>query len=166
MSISISLCAVFIPLFMMSGVVGKMLQEFAITVAVAVLVSAFISLSLTPTLCSLLLKPEQKGKQHGRLYNLAERGFDALLAGYDRLLTIVLRHQFTTLLVMLATVALTGYLFVTIPKGFFPEQDTGLIEGITQAASDVSVGSMANLQQAVAAIVLRDHSVASVASYI
>jgi HAE1 family hydrophobic/amphiphilic exporter-1 len=166
MSISISLCAVFIPLFMMAGVVGKMLQEFAITVAVAVLVSAFISLSLTPTLCSLLLKPEQKGKQHGRLYNLAERGFDALLAGYDRLLTIVLRHQFTTLLVMLATVALTGYLFVTIPKGFFPEQDTGLIEGITQAASDVSVGSMANLQQAVAAIVLRDHSVASVASYI
>jgi hydrophobe/amphiphile efflux-1 (HAE1) family protein len=166
MSISISLCAVFIPLFMMAGVVGKMLQEFAITVAVAVLVSAFISLSLTPTLCSLLLKPEQKGRQHGRLYNLAERGFDALLAGYDRLLRIVLRHQFATLMVMLGTVALTGYLFVVIPKGFFPEQDTGLIEGITEAASDVSVDSMAKLQQAVAAIVLRDHSVASVASYI
>ena len=166
MSISFSLCAVFIPLFMMSGVVGKMLQEFAITVAVAVLVSAFISLSLTPTLCSLPLKPEQKGQKHGRLYNLAERGFDALLAGYDRLLTIVLRHQFSTLMVMLGTVALTGYLFVFIPKGFFPEQDTGLIEGITQAAPDVSVGSMAKLQQAVAAIVLRDHSVASVASYI
>ncbi len=166
MSISISLVAVFIPLFLMAGVVGKMLQEFAITVAAAVLVSAFISLTLTPTLCALVLKPQRKDARHGRLYNLAERGFDRLLAGYDRLLVVVLRHQFLTLMVMFGTIALTGVLFMIIPKGFFPEQDTGLITGITEAAQDVSTGGMAQRQQAVAAIVLKDPAVSSVASYI
>lgn len=138
MSISVSLIAVFIPLFMMAGVVGKMLQEFAVTVAVAIVVSAFVSLTLTPTLCSLLLKPEPKeGAKHGRLYETAERAFDGLLARYDRGLSFALRHQRATLFAMFATIALTGVLYVVIPKGFFPEQDTGMIAGITEAAQDI-----------------------------
>jgi HAE1 family hydrophobic/amphiphilic exporter-1 len=165
-SISISLVAVFIPLFMMPGVVGKMLQEFAITVAAAILVSAFVSLTLTPTLCALLLKPERRNQQHGRLYRMAEGMFDRLLAAYDRALTVVLRHQFLTLMVMLATIALTALLYVFIPKGFFPEQDTGLISAISEAAQDVSIAGLGQRQTAVTDIILKDPAVDSVASYI
>ena len=164
-SISVSLIAVFIPLFLMAGVVGKMLQEFAVTVSVAILVSVFVSLTLTPTLCALLLKPE-RDESHGRLYQMAERAFDWLLARYDVALTFVLRHQVATLVVMLGTITLTGVLFVTIPKGFFPQQDTGLITGITEAAQDISTAGMGRRQQEIAAIVARDAAVASVASYI
>jgi hydrophobe/amphiphile efflux-1 (HAE1) family protein len=166
LSISVSLIAVFIPLFLMAGVVGKMLQEFAVTVSVAILVSVFVSLTLTPTLCALLLKPENRDERHGRLYEMAERAFDWLLARYDHALNFVLRHQFATLLVMLGTIMLTGVLFVIIPKGFFPQQDTGLITGITEAAQDISTAGMGRRQQEIAAIVARDAAVASVASYI
>ncbi len=166
MSISISLIAVFIPLFLMAGVVGKMLQEFAVTVAASIVISALISLTLTPTLCALLLKQEPRDAKHGRAYMAAEHGFEWLLTKYDRGLTFVLRHQLVTLLAMLGTIALTGFLFVTISKGFFPEQDTGLITGITEAAQDVSTEGLSRRQEAVADIVLKDPAVASVASYI
>jgi hydrophobe/amphiphile efflux-1 (HAE1) family protein len=167
LSISISLIAVFIPLFMMGGVVGQMLQEFAVTVAVAIAVSAFISLTLTPTLCVLLLKPEPKeGAKHGRVYAAAERAFDWLLARYDRGLRFALRHQLATLIVMLATIALTGVLYFVIPKGFFPQQDTGMIAGITEAAQDISTGGLSERQQAVTDVLLRDPAIATIASYI
>jgi hydrophobe/amphiphile efflux-1 (HAE1) family protein len=165
-SISISLIAVFIPLFMMGGVVGKMLQEFAITVAVAILVSAFVSLTLTPTLCALLLKPELKDLPHGRLYLAAEHMFDWLSSHYDRALTVVLRHQRLTLLVMLATIALTAALYAVIPKGFFPVQDTGLISAISESSQDVSIAGLGQRQTALTDIILKDPAVESVASYI
>jgi HAE1 family hydrophobic/amphiphilic exporter-1 len=165
-SISVSLVAVFIPLFMMPGVVGKMLQEFAITVAAAILVSAFVSLTLTPTLCALFLKPERTNQQHGLLYTMAERVFERLLARYDRALAVVLRYQFLTFVAMLATIALTAVLYVIIPKGFFPEQDTGLISAISEAAQDVSIAGLGQRQTAVTDIILKDPAVDSVASYI
>ncbi len=166
MSITISLIAVFIPIFFMAGVVGKMMQEFAITVAVAIVVSAFVSLTLTPMLCAILLKGEHERVRHGRLYNLAEAGFERLLGWYDAGLVVVLRHQVTTLIVMVATIVLTVFLFVTIPKGFFPEQDTGLISAISEAAEDISTEGLGERQQAVTAIILKDPAVDSVASYI
>jgi hydrophobe/amphiphile efflux-1 (HAE1) family protein len=166
-SISISLVAVFIPIFMMGGVVGRMLEEFAVTVAAAVLVSAVVSLSLTPTLCALLLRGEPKaGKRHGRLYRWTEQGLDWLAARYERGLQRALRHEHLTFALMLATVALTGVLYAVIPKGFFPQQDTGLVAAITEASQDVSTESLARHQQQVAAILLRDPAVATVASYI
>ena len=123
-SITLSLIAVFIPLFLMGGYVGKLFQEFAVAVSVALVLSLIISLTLTPMLCSRLLKSEA-GKQHGWLYRLVERGFDGLVGAYERGLKVALRHRFLTLLVMLGTIGLTGYLYVIIPKGFFPQQDTG-----------------------------------------
>jgi multidrug efflux pump subunit AcrB len=144
-----------------------MLQEFAVTVAVAIAVSALVSLTLTPTLCALLLKPEPKeGAKHGRLYEAAERAFDWLLARYDRALRFALRHQLATLIVMIATITLTGVLYFAIPKGFFPQQDTGMIAGITEAAQDISTGGLSERQQAVTDILLGDPAVATVASYI
>jgi multidrug efflux pump subunit AcrB len=117
-SITLSLIAVFIPLFLMSGYVGLLFREFAVAVSVALVLSLLISLTLTPMMCAYLLKPESK--EHGQLYQFLERGFDGLLNLYEAGLKIVLRHQFITLMVMLGTVALTGYLYVAIPKGFFP----------------------------------------------
>jgi len=163
-SITLSLIAVFIPLFLMGGYVGLLFREFAITVSVSLVLSLVISLTLTPMMCSRLLTPETH--QHGRLYRLLERGFDNLLALYGRGLDIVLRHQFITLMVMLGTIVLTGYLYVVIPKGFFPQQDTGMITGITEASEDISFPAMAERQQAAANIVLQDPAVASVGSYV
>ena len=137
LSISISLVAVFIPLLLMSGMVGRMFQEFAVTVTVAIAVSALVSLTLTPMMGARLLRHERPEEQ-GRLSRALEWCFDALLAVYDRALVVALRHRFVTLDGDAGTVALTGWLFVIIPKGFFPEQDTGLILGVTQAAQDVS----------------------------
>ena len=137
LSISISLVAVFIPLLFMSGMVGRMFQEFAVTVTVSIAVSVVVSLTLTPTMGARLLR-EEHPEQAGRLSRALERGFDAMLAVYDRLLVVALRHRFITLMMMLATIAVTGWLFIVIPKGFFPEQDTGLIIGVTEAAEDVS----------------------------
>jgi HAE1 family hydrophobic/amphiphilic exporter-1 len=135
-------------------------REFAITVSVALVLSLLISLTLTPMMCSRLLKPESK--EHGWLYRLSERGFDGLLNLYEVGLKIVLRHRFITLMTMLGTIALTGYLYVLIPKGFFPEQDTGLIIGLSEAAQDISFQAMAERQQALLNAVMRDPAVASV----
>jgi hydrophobe/amphiphile efflux-1 (HAE1) family protein len=163
-SITLSLIAVFIPLFLMGGYVGLLFREFAVTVSVSLVLSLLISLTLTPMMCSRLLKPETG--QHGRLYRLFERGFDGLLGLYERGLKIVLRHQFITMMVMLGTIALTGYLYVVIPKGFFPQQDTGMIIGITEASQDISFPAMAERQQAVIDTVVQDPAVASVGSQI
>jgi HAE1 family hydrophobic/amphiphilic exporter-1 len=159
-SITLSLIAVFIPLFLMGGYVGLLFREFAITVSVALVLSLLISLTLTPMMCARLLKPESK--EHGWLYRFFERGFDGLLNLYEAGLKIVLRHRFVTLMTMLGTIALTGYLYVLIPKGFFPEQDTGLIIGLSEAAQDISFQAMAERQQALLNAVMRDPAVASV----
>jgi len=157
-SISLSLIAVFIPVLLMSGVVGRLLREFSITVALTILVSVVVSLTLTPMLCSRVLKDEHVRK-HGRFYTLLERGFDALLAGYSAGLDLVLRHQRLTLLSFVATVAATVYLFVVIPKGFFPQQDTGVIYGTTEAAQDISFADMTGRQLAVTDVVGRDPAI-------
>jgi HAE1 family hydrophobic/amphiphilic exporter-1 len=162
MAITFSLIAVFIPLFLMSGYVGLLFREFAITVSVALVLSLVISRTLTPMMCAYLLKPESK--DHGWLYRLSERGFDALLYAYETGLKIVLRHRFITLIVMLATVVLTGYLYVVIPKGFFPQQDTGLIIAQSEAAQDISFQAMAERQQALLNAIMRDPAVATVGS--
>jgi HAE1 family hydrophobic/amphiphilic exporter-1 len=164
-SITLSLIAVFIPLFLMGGYVGKLFQEFAITISVSLVISLIVSLTLTPMMCARLLKDETRHR-HGRLYQLSERAFDALLALYARGLKIVLRHRFITLMVMLGAVALTGYLYTIIPKGFFPQEDTGQIVGITEASQDISFPAMAQRQQAVVDILLKDPAIDSVASYI
>jgi hydrophobe/amphiphile efflux-1 (HAE1) family protein len=163
-SITLSLIAVFIPLFLMGGYVGLLFREFAVTVSVALVLSLLISLTLTPMMCARLLKPHREG--HGRLYRLSERGFDGLLHLYEAGLKIVLRHRFATLMVMLGTIVVTGYLYVVIPKGFFPQQDTGLIIGLSEAAQDISYQAMAQRQQAVIDAVLEDPAVASVGSAI
>ena len=164
-SITLSLIAVFIPLFLMGGYVGKLFQEFAITISVSLLLSLVISLTLTPMMCARLLKDEAH-RQHGRLYRLSERGFDGLLALYERGLKIVLRHRFVTLMVMLGTIALTGYLYVIIPKGFFPQQDTGQIVGITEASQDISFAAMVQRQQALVDVLLKDPAIESVSNYV
>jgi len=164
MSITLSLIAVFIPLFLMGGYVGLLFREFAVTVSVALLLSLVISLTLTPMMCARLLKPESR--THGRLYRLSEGGFNALLGAYEAGLKIVLRHRFITLLTMFATIALTGYLYVTIPKGFFPQQDTGLIIGLSEAAQDISYPAMAERQQALLNAIMKDPAVASIGSAI
>ena len=164
MSITLSLIAVFIPLFLMGGYVGLLFREFAVTVSVALLLSLLISLTLTPMMCARLLKPESR--THGRLFRLSEGGFDALLGAYEAGLKIVLRHRFITLLTMFATIALTGYLYVVIPKGFFPQQDTGLIIGLSEAAQDISYSAMAERQQALLNAIMKDPAVASIGSAI
>src|SRR5215468_10304471 len=158
-SITLSLIAVFIPLFLMGGYVGELFREFAVAVSVALVLSLVIALTLTPMMCSRLLKPEE---QHGHIYRLFERGFDALLNLYEAGLKVVLRHRFPTLMVMFGTVALTGYLYTVMPKGFFPQQDTGLIIGFSEAAQDISYQAMAQRQQALIDAVLQDPAVASV----
>jgi hydrophobe/amphiphile efflux-1 (HAE1) family protein len=165
LSISISLIAVFIPLLLMSGMVGRMFQEFAVTVTVAIAVSALVSLTLTPMMAARLLRHE-KPEQQGRLSRGLERCFDFLLTVYDRGLVVVLRHRLVTLMVMVGTVVVTGWLFIIIPKGFFPEQDTGLILGVTEAAEDISPAGMAAVQQQVIDLVQKDSAVATVGAYI
>ena len=165
LSISISLVAVFIPLLLMGGMVGRMFQEFAVTVTVAIGVSVLVSLTLTPMMGARLLRREHPEEQ-GSLSRALEWAFDALLAGYLRALAVTLRHRLVTLVVMLATVALTVWLFLIIPKGFFPEQDTGLILGVTEAAEDISPAGMAAIQQKVIGAVLKDPAVATVGAYI
>jgi HAE1 family hydrophobic/amphiphilic exporter-1 len=159
-SISFSLIAVFIPLLLMSGIVGRLFREFAITVSITIVISAIVSLTLTPMMASRFLKNE--GHKHGRIYNIVESMFDAMLNFYKRTLDIALRFQFITLLIFIATVSLTVWLYIIIPKGFFPTQDTGIIIGITEVAQDASYDQMARLQQQVNRIVLRNPSVYSV----
>jgi hydrophobe/amphiphile efflux-1 (HAE1) family protein len=164
LSISISLIAVFIPLLLMSGIVGRLFHEFAITVIAAILVSVVVSLTLTPMLCSRFLVSEHD-REHGRLYRVIEAGFEALLAGYRRSLDVVLRHQFTTLLVFLATVTVTGVLFVFIPKGFFPTQDIGMILGLSEAGQDVSPTRMLQIQRQLSEVIAKDPDVADYGSF-
>jgi hydrophobe/amphiphile efflux-1 (HAE1) family protein len=160
MTITLSLIAVFIPLFLMSGYVGLLFREFAVAVSAALVLSLFISRTLTPMMCAYLLKPENK--QHGWFYQQLENGFDALVNTYEAGLKVVLRHRFTTLMGLLGTIALTGYLYVVIPKGFFPQQDTGLIIGQSEAAQDISYQAMRQRQQAVLDVIVRDPAVESV----
>src|SRR5262249_31724221 len=122
LSISISLVAVFIPLLLLGGVIGRLFREFAVTTTMCIAVSAFVALTLTPMMASRFLKSEREIKR-GRFYKITERGFDWMLAGYERGLDRVLRHQFATLCVFFVTLAVTIYLFLIIPKGFFPQQD-------------------------------------------
>src|SRR5208282_3650983 len=164
-SISISLVAVFIPLFLMGGVVGLLFREFAVTVAVSILVSVLVSLTLTPMLCAKLLPAAAHGKE-GRVSRALEAFFTWLVEVYDRALIVALKHRRITLGVMIATVATTIALFVVIPKGFFPQQDTGIIMGISEAAQDVSPEGMKQRQQAILEIAAHDPAVASAVGYI
>jgi HAE1 family hydrophobic/amphiphilic exporter-1/multidrug efflux pump len=161
-SISFSLVAVFIPLLLMGGIVGRLFREFAIVVTMTILVSAFVSLTLTPMMCSRFLV-NQKAARHGALYMLAERFFDWLLRTYEHGLKWVLRHQGFTLGVLLVTIVATGYLYVVIPKGFFPQQDTGFIYGFSEARQDISFQAMIERQQALAEIVAKDSDIESFA---
>lgn len=165
-SITLSLIAVFIPLFLMGGYVGLLFREFAVAVSVSLVLSLAISLTLTPMMCARLLKPHDQQADHGRLYRLSERAFDGLLALYEGGLKVVLRHRLVALMVMIGTVVLTGWLYVVMPKGFFPQQDTGLILGLSEAAQDISYPAMVQRQQAVIDAVLEDPAVASVGSAI
>jgi len=164
-SMTLSLSAVFIPVLFMSGLLGRLLHEFAVTIVVAVLVSGFVSLTLTPMLCSRFVHA-QHGRKHGRLYNFFERFFDRVLAGYDRSLQMVMRHRFTTLMVSLVILVVTLFLFKAIPKGFFPDEDTGQIFAITEAAQDISFDALKAHQQAAAKIVGADPNVAGFGSFI
>jgi HAE1 family hydrophobic/amphiphilic exporter-1 len=165
MSISISLIAVFIPLFLMSGVVGLLFREFAVTVAVAIVVSVIVSLTLTPMMCARVLTAE-RGTRSGRISRTLEYFFERLATVYDRGLVVALRHRFITLMVMLSTVAFTGALFIKIPKGFFPQEDTGLIQGIAEGAQNISPQEMKDRMRAVLAIVMKDPAVAAANAYI
>ena len=151
LSMTLSLAAVFIPVLFMGGVVGRLLHEFAVVITVAVLVSGFVSLTLTPMLCSRFLRPP--GASHGRLFLASERFFDGMLRTYDRSLRWTLRHRILTMVVMLLTFVLTAGLFMRIPKGFIPTEDTGQIFAFTEAAQDISFDAMKDKQRAAAAIV-------------
>jgi multidrug efflux pump len=164
-SLTISLLAVLIPLLFMGDVVGRLFHEFAITLAVTIVISVIVSLTLTPMLCAQLLKPKGPDESKGG-HASGGRFFQSLVRHYGGALRVVLNHQALTLLVALATFFLTGYLYVVIPKGFFPVQDTGIIQGITQAAQTTSFAAMAQHQQDLADAVLRDPDVESLSSFI
>jgi HAE1 family hydrophobic/amphiphilic exporter-1 len=165
MSISISLIAVLIPLLLMGGIIGRLFREFAVTLAMAIFVSLVVSLTLTPMMASRFLR-NQHNVRHGRLYQISERGFDAMLNAYHRGLDLVLRWRRTTLLVFFVTLGLSIYLFVIIPKGFFPQQDNGMILGTSEAAQDISFDEMKRKQEELGRIVMSDPAVASIAMFI
>ncbi|MHB8519743.1 MAG: multidrug efflux RND transporter permease subunit [Limisphaerales bacterium] len=164
-SLSVSLIAVFIPLLFMTGIVGRLFREFAITLSVAVAVSAVVSLTLTPMMCARLLRPEREEK-HGRLFHATERMFQGLLGAYERGLQWVLRHQLFTLWVAIFTLVATIALYVVVPKGLLPQQDTGLIIGVTDSAQSISFQAMVRRQRDIAEIVGQDPDVVSVASFV
>jgi hydrophobe/amphiphile efflux-1 (HAE1) family protein len=163
LSISISLVAVFIPLLLMGGIIGRLFREFAITVTAAIGVSVIVCLTLTPMLCSRFLVREKE--DHGRLYRVIERGFDAMLGAYRVALDVALRHRRLTLLAFLTAVAMTVVMFILIPKGFFPIQDTGLIQGLSEAGQDISPQEMKRLQSELAAVIARDPDVVAFGSF-
>jgi hydrophobe/amphiphile efflux-1 (HAE1) family protein len=163
-SITFSLIAVFIPLFFMGGIIGRLFREFAVTVAVAVMASAIVSLTLTPVLCSLFLKQEGLHAK-GRFNRGAERAFQAVLRRYDRGLNFIFRHQFAALMATLLLMVATGYLYVIIPKGFFPQQDTGFIFGELDLREDASVTKTEKIRRQVVDIVRHDPGVQGVFSY-
>jgi hydrophobe/amphiphile efflux-1 (HAE1) family protein len=161
-SISISLVAVFIPLLFMSGIIGRLLREFAVVVTMTIAVSAVVSLTLTPMMCARYLS-EKAHVQHGRLYMMAEAFFDGMLSVYDSGLKWTLRHQPFMLGLLFATLAATVYYYVTMPKGFFPQADTGYVQGISEARQDISFAAMTDRQKALADVIAKDPDVADVA---
>ena len=161
-SISISLVAVLIPLLLMGGIIGRLFREFAVVLAMTIFVSMFVSLTLTPMMTSRFLRAHNE-ERHGRLYKLSERGFDAMLRGYQSGLDLALRWKFTTLMIFFATLALSIYMFVIIPKGFFPQQDVGLITATSEASQDISFAEMKGKQEELSKIVMQDPGVATVA---
>jgi multidrug efflux pump len=164
-SLTISLIAVLIPLLFMGDIVGRLFREFAVTLSVTILVSAVVSLTLTPMMASKLLKHDPKATE-GRFYRVSENAFNSVVSFYGRTLQFVLRFQTITLLVAVATLVVTIFLFIRIPKGFFPIQDTGVIQGISEAAQTVSFGEMSTEQQALAKIIMKDPAVDSLSSFI
>src|ERR1700756_2079688 len=165
LSLTISLIAVLIPLLFMGDVVGRLFREFAVTLAVTIVISAVVSLTLTPMMTARIVKHKPEAQQ-GRFYRLSERAFEGMIAFYGRTLQVVLRHQGLTLIVAVATLVFTVYLYIVIPKGFFPAQDTGVIQGITQAPPTIGSKAMAEKQQELAKIVLQDPAVESLSSFI
>ena len=165
LSLTVSLIAVLIPLLFMGDVVGRLFREFAITLGVTILISAVVSLTLTPMMCAKILKftPEER---QGRFYHASQRFFDWVIAGYGRSLQWVLKRQSATIGVAIATLILTVVLYIIVPKGFFPVQDTGVIQGISEAPQSVSFSAMAERQQALARVILQNPAVASLSSFI
>jgi HAE1 family hydrophobic/amphiphilic exporter-1 len=163
LSISFSLVAVFIPLLLMGGIIGRLFREFALTVTASIAVSALVSLTLAPMLCSRFMRPETG--EHGPLFNFIEAGFEALISGYRRTLDIVLRHQAITLCVFFATMGLTAYMITEIPKGFFPIQDVGIIQGFCETAQSASPEEMKRIMQLEGEVLLRDPDIAIFGSY-
>ena len=165
-SMTMSLVAVFIPVLFMGGIVGRLLHEFAVTISVAILVSGFVSLSLTPMLSSRFMRVAGAHARHGRIYLFLERFFDGMAAVYDWTLKIVLRHRLATMALSIALFFASVYLFLIMPKGFIPSQDNGQIFGITEAAQDVSFESMVAHQKAVTAIIRSDPNIANMMSFV
>ncbi|MCE5979802.1 MdtB/MuxB family multidrug efflux RND transporter permease subunit [Pseudomonas sp. JR33AA] len=165
-SLTFSLIAVLIPLLFMADVVGRLFREFAITLAVAILISLVVSLTLTPMMCARLLKREPKEEEQGRFYRASGAWIDWLIKHYGSALQWVLKHQPLTLLVAVASLVLTVFLYMVVPKGFFPVQDTGVIQGISEAPQSTSFAAMSERQQALSKVILQDPAVQSLSSYI
>ncbi|HTZ83753.1 MAG TPA: efflux RND transporter permease subunit [Candidatus Acidoferrales bacterium] len=165
LSLTVSLIAVLIPLLFMSDVVGRLFREFAVTLAVTIIISAVVSLTLTPMMCSRILRHNPESQQ-SRWFQASERIFDRMIAFYGRTLRVILRHQTATLLVAVATLVVTVLLYIVIPKGFFPVQDTGVIQGISQAPQAISFDAMTQKQQQLVSIILQDPAVESLSSFI
>jgi multidrug efflux pump len=164
-SLSVSLIAVLIPLLFMGDIVGRLFREFAVTLSVTIVVSAFVSLTLTPMMAARILKHKPEAAQ-GALFRASEHAFETVIGYYGKTLRFILRHQFATLMVAVGTLIATVYLYVIVPKGFFPIQDTGVILGISEAAQDVSFPAMADAQRELARVILQDKAVESVSSFI
>jgi multidrug efflux pump subunit AcrB len=165
LSISISLVAVFIPLLLMSGIVGRLFREFAVTVTMTIAVSAVVALTLSPMMCALFLR-DAKQARHGRFYHTLERGLQWLVDHYTRGLDFVLAHQRATMLTFVATVAAAVVLYVFVPKGFFPQQDTGIIQGLTDAPQDVSFVEMVRLEKRITEVLASDPGVATWGAFV
>jgi multidrug efflux pump len=165
LSLTVSLIAVLIPLLFMGDVAGRLFRQFAVTLAVTILLSAFVSLTLTPMMAARMLKYKPEDQQ-GRFYHASEKIFNDIIAFYGRTLKVVLRFQTLTMLVFVATLVLTAVLYITIPKGFFPTQDTGIIQGITQASPSISFAEMTDKQLQLGKLILQDPAVAGISSFI
>src|ERR1035437_2639702 len=165
LSMSTSLIAVFLPILLMGGIVGRLFREFAITLSVAILVSLVISLTATPMMCARMLRAHEVQRKHGLIYRLSEGGFNLIHRGYERSLSRVLRHQFLTLVAMLSTLALTVYLYIAIPKGFFPQQDTGRLSGSIQADQSTSFQAMKERTLQILDVVMKDPAVEGLNAY-